>query len=54
MSFDQDRADVKLIDGHGKLLHEFARDHGGKVSILTNTPSDKATDKPLKTLQSAD
>src|SRR6185437_14706981 len=48
--FGQDIATVKLLDGQGQLMHEFTRTHDGQVHVIENTPSDKATTHPLRTI----
>lgn len=42
---------VHYVGEDGSDLHSFERTKAGKVTILSGTPSDKATTKKLKTLQ---
>ena len=52
LHFDADTASVKLLDENGEILHSFTRDRAsGKVTTLLNSPSDKATTQPLRTIQ---
>lgn len=54
-SFDADSATVRFLDGTtGHVVHAFTRDHAGKVTVLSNTPSDRATTKPLRVIQGID
>jgi hypothetical protein len=52
--FTPDRADVKLINGQGKVVHAFSRDRAGAIRVTLNSPSDPATKRPLKTIQGID
>lgn len=45
---------VQMVDIDGAVDHAFRRDKDGAVTTLTNTPSDAATSKPLKTIQGLD
>jgi hypothetical protein len=49
-----DSITVRLVDTHGTVLHQFTRDANGKITVTINTPSDRATDKPLEVIQGLD
>jgi hypothetical protein len=49
-----ERAIVKYIDPQGQIVHAFERTKAGEVKMISSTPSDKATNKPLKTVQGLD
>ena len=49
--FTPEKATVRLINVEGETLHAFERTKAGEVKVLANTASDKASDKPLKTIQ---
>ncbi len=49
--FTPDQATVQLVSADGVVLHAFNRSAAdGKVTVTLNTPSDKATTKPLKVI----
>ncbi|MDB5171334.1 MAG: Acid phosphatase [Phycisphaerales bacterium] len=52
--FTETTATVSLIDAHDKLLHQFERSTEGTVRIIATTPSDKATEHPLKVIVGID
>ncbi len=49
--FTPEKATVRLVNVDGETIHAFERTKAGDVKVLSNTPSDKASDKPLKTIQ---
>ena len=50
--FEEQMATVNLVDEKGKTLHAFTRQRdSGEVKTTFNSPSDKATTQPLKTIQ---
>ncbi len=51
LQFTPEKATVRLINVEGETLHAFERTKAGQVKLLANTTSDKAGDKPLKTIQ---
>ncbi|HWE95686.1 MAG TPA: metallophosphoesterase [Tepidisphaeraceae bacterium] len=54
LRFTQVTATVSLIDSHDKLLHVFERSTDGTIRILATSPSDKATEHPLKVIAGFD
>jgi tartrate-resistant acid phosphatase type 5 len=52
LHFEQDSADVRYVASpDAKIIHHFQRQkESGAITIVTSTPRDKATTKPLKTL----
>lgn len=52
--FTPDAAEVNLINGGGKTVHAFTREKSGRVTVTTNSPSDPATNNPLKAIQGID
>jgi tartrate-resistant acid phosphatase type 5 len=51
LTFTADKATVTYYDSTGKILHQFEKSRDGKVTILENSPSDKATPDQLKAIQ---
>jgi hypothetical protein len=49
--FTPEKLTARIISREGELLHSFERTRSGEVKILSSVPSDKATTKPLKTVQ---
>ncbi|MDB5172092.1 MAG: metallophosphoesterase [Phycisphaerales bacterium] len=54
LRFTESAATVSLIDSHDKLLHVFERSTDGTIRILATSPSDKATEHPLKVIAGFD
>jgi tartrate-resistant acid phosphatase type 5 len=54
LRFTQSAATVSLIDAHDMLLHQFERSMDGTIRILATSPSDKATEHPLKVIVGID
>ncbi len=48
--FQPDVATVWLFDENKNLMHSFTRTRAGHVEVEQNTPSDKATTRPLRTI----
>ena len=52
LHFEQNLATVRLLDEKGQILHAFTRQReGGEVKTTVNSPSDKATTQPLRTIE---
>ena len=49
--FTPEKATIRFIDLKGDVVHAFERTKAGQVTVLANTPSDKASTKPLKAIQ---
>ena len=54
LSFTADKATVNLIGADGVDRHAFDRTPDGTVTVTANSPSDKATKHPLKTINGGD
>lgn len=52
--FTPDLAKVRLIAADGKPVHEFTRRKDGTVTVTLNSPSEKATTRPLRTINGID
>ncbi len=49
--FTPDKLTVSFYDKDGNVVHSFEKTRDGTVTILSNTPSDKATTKPLRAIE---